>query len=63
MQLGEHTQNAAISIPPADVVLKLTVGDFQRNGEMGIGGSVGRGVDRERVFDYHFVETVTFYFI
>ena len=58
MQFGEHTQSAANCIPPAEVALNLAVGDFERNGEMGPGeGGVERG-KRERVFDYHCVETV-----
>ena len=43
--LGEHTQ----SIPPAEVAFNLAVGDFERNGEMGIGG--GGGVSSEE--SYH----------
>ena len=41
VQLGEHTQSAANCIPPAEVALNFAVGDFQRNGEIGIGEGGG----------------------
>ena len=41
VQLGEHTQSAANCIPPAEVALNLAVGDFERNGEIGIGEGGG----------------------
>ena len=38
MQLGEHSQSTANSIPPAEVALNLAVGEFERNGEICIEG-------------------------
>ena len=52
MQFEEHTQNTANCIPPAEVALNLAVRDFERDGEMGMGG--GERGKRERVSEYHF---------
>ena len=42
---GEHTQSEANCIPPDEVALNSAVGDFERNGEIGIRG--GGGVEKK----------------
>ena len=44
MQLIEPTRGAAKCIHPAEIALNFAVGDFERNGEMGI---VGEGVSSD----------------
>ena len=45
VQVRERTHSAINCIPPAEVAWNLAVADFERSGEMGIGG--GGGVSSE----------------